>query len=423
MFCSKSALSKHSNIEYAKTRHSRSSLLSYLVASILTILVAIFVLTKVVAAAPSFLNLEQGDINRSFNLLDAGMKGVFNIGPAQGTEGRSFDETIEKNVLKFDYSMPKGSVIGVWTQRFPPELGSDAVDAVRIGVRVPNPEQLQQVFVKVEIKGEKAVQTIPLYLELGWNSIRESINWNTIGNLKEAVFVVSPIGGGESVEGTLYFDIDFYKLTSLQKNFIFVKISLVFVMSLCLALMSAFLGRLFGRSKSGDSSSFAEASPLAVASEDRSEVPTLSRFKRDFFYGIVAVLIAGVAFWIYSRGSLNSLEVGFSFTFLAVGLMGAVIAEVLKFGLTGKHLTPREVFQNILITGFIAAGASRLGVLHAPSNWTQLFMLNKVIATLVFLVYHISNAISLASSGKHTKAFTGALIIGTPCLLNWLMLL
>ena len=418
MLCSKAALSKRSNIEYTKTRHNRSSRFSYLATSILTILVAIFILTKVVAAVPSFLNSEQGDINRSFNLLDAGMRGVFNIGPGQGTEKRSFDETIEKNVLKFDYSMPKGSVMGVWTQRFPLELEADAVDAVKIGVKVPNPEQLRQVFVKVEIKGEKAVQTIPLCLELGWNSIREPINWNMIGALKEAVFVVSPIGGGESAEGTLYFDIDFYKLTSLQKNFIFVKISLVFVISLCLALMSTFLGRLFGRSKSGDFSSFAFR-----ASEDKLEVPILSRFKRDFFYGIVAVLIAGVAFWIYSRGSLSPLEVGFSFTFLAVGLMGAVIAEVLKFGLTGKHLTPREVFQNVLVTGFIAAGSSRLGVLHAPSTWTQLFMLNKVIATLAFLVYHISNAFSLASSGKHTKALTGALIIGTLCLFNWLMLL
>lgn len=216
-----------------------------------------------VAILLSTVGLAQSDISPSFSQLDADEIGVFNIGLALGGVLRSFDETAGKEVLEFDYSVPKGSIIGVWTGNYPPRMGRDAVDAVRIGVKVPSPDQLRQVSVKVEIKGTKAMQKIPLHLEAGWNYFREAIDWNMIGNLKEVVFVVSPMVGGpqginpmgfsptevsptigvESMEGMLYFDLDFYKLTFLQKNFIFVKVGLVLVLSLSLTLMIAFLER------------------------------------------------------------------------------------------------------------------------------------------------------------------------------------
>ncbi|UCD55683.1 MAG: hypothetical protein JSV93_02540 [Candidatus Omnitrophota bacterium] len=153
------------------------------------------------------------------------------------------------------------------------------------------------------------------------------------------------------------------------------------------------------------------------------ETSILTRIKRDFLYGITAVLVAGIALSIYAMGKVNPLEAGFSLNFLAVGLMGAVIAELLKFAITGKHLIPFKVFQNILLVGLLAASSSPLGVLEAPSTWTQLLMINKIIATLAFLFYQLLNARSLASSGKHLRAVTGALIVGTPYLFNWLLLL
>lgn len=235
------------------------------VASILTILVAIFISTRGALAVPS----SQGDVSRGglnipyFSHLDAGEEGTFNIGLALGGVVRSFDKDVDKKVLKFDYWASMGTFVGVWTKDYPPRLGKDTVDAVRIGVKVPDPRQLQQVSVKLEIKGTKAKQNIPLHLEAGWNHIRETIDWNGIGALREVVFVVSPISAGpkgtnpmwfnqtvvsptdagEKVEGLLYFDIDFYKLTFLQEHFIFVKIGLIFVISFLAAWMVGLLGK------------------------------------------------------------------------------------------------------------------------------------------------------------------------------------
>ena len=408
---------------------SRRSPPSHLVASILTILAAVFVSPTGVAAIPS-----------SFNLLDADEKGVFNIGPGQGHVTRSFDEAVKKDVLKFDYSVPKGSVIGVWAKSFPPDLGADGVDAVRLGVNVPKPDQLNQVSVKVEIKGKKAVQSIPLHLKPGWNSFRELINWNVIGDLREVVFVVTPMGvnptaakplwfnpmeanpkeDGEPVAGTLYFDLDFGKITFLQKHMIFVKVALVFVTSFLLALMAALLGRLFGRTHAGR-----ERKPTSIERAGLASSPasTLSWVTLDFFYGIMAVLMTGVALRIYSLGMMGTLDVGFSFSFLGVGLAGALIAELLKSRLTGKHLTPVEVFQNILLAGLLAASSSRKELLQASATWGQVLTVNHLTAALAFLMYHVFNACSLASSGKHLKGVSGALIVGTPYLFGWLLLL
>jgi len=362
--------------------------------SILTLLAVIVIATTGALAAPS-----------SFSLTDAGAEGVFNIGMALGGVFRSFDEDAKKDVLKFDYSLSKGSIIGVWTKDFPEELEKNAVDAVRIKVKVPNPGQVNQISVKLEIKGTRTMQSIPLHLNPGWNSVQEPISWNTIGGLREVVFVVSPITDSDSIDGILYFDLDFYKLTFLEKNFIFIRIGLVFLISLFFAAIVAFLRKLFVRRRNS------------------SKPPVLQAIKQDFFYGIMAVSIAAGAFSIYSMGTLGPLEACFGFSFLAVGLMGALVAELLKFRFTGKHLTPVEVFKNILLAGLLAGSSSCLGILQAPSSWTQVLMLNKLIATLAFLIYHISNARTLASSGKHLRTITGTLIVGIPYLFGWLLVL
>ncbi|MDP3789450.1 MAG: hypothetical protein Q8R48_03500, partial [Candidatus Omnitrophota bacterium] len=248
------------------------------------------------------------------------------------------------------------------------------------------------------------MQTIPLRLEHGWNYTREAVDWDKIGDLGEVVFVVSPMDAGEKSNGILYFYLDFYKLTFLEKYFTLVKVGVVFAISLLMALLAAFIGRLFGRNRSKGKSA------------------ALSGFKRDLLYGAAAVLIAGVGLSIYSMGTASPLDESLNFNFLIIGLLGAVIAQILKFGLTGRHLTPLEIFQNILLTGLLAASSSRRELLEGPSSWLQVLMFSNIISTIAFLIYHISNARSLAVSGKHLRAITGALIVGTPYLFNWLLL-
>ncbi len=340
----------------------------------------------------------------SFGLMGARGRGVFNIGQAEGNLSCVFDETIEKDVLKFDYTVPVGTLIGVWTKNFPPELGAVTANAINIGVKVSGHEQVNQVAVKLEIKGTKDKQNILIRLGPGWNSIKEAIHWNKIGELSEVVFVVSPRGIGEPKAGTLYFDFHFGKLKFSETAG--GKVGLVLATGFLMALIWAFFGRLFGR-----------------RGADR-QLDAGVKF-RDLIYGIAAVLIAGVAFIIYTLGpslpAMSSQDV--VLRFLSVGLMGAVIAQLLKSGLTGKHLTPGEVFQNILLTGLLAASSSPQVLLQAPASWAQVFMKSNLIAALAFLIYQVSNACSLSSKGKHLRAITGSLIVGTPYLFGWLLLL
>lgn len=402
-----------------------------------------FALDFVKSAAPS--NRVQNQNPPLYSFLDSGEKGVFNIGPSKGLVGSSFDEATGKDVWKFDYSVPPGAVVGVWTKSFPDELGVSSVDAIRIGVNVPNAEQLRQISLKVEVKGDASMQTIPLCLHTGWNSFRELINWNLIGNLKEVVFVVSPtvceslgdnpmwfsptepsaedegmedeeVDESKCITGTLYFDFDFSKVTILQKHFMPIETGLIILLSLLAAWMAALAGKMFGRKRDG-----AKIPGGGCADCSCGQPSGFSVLKRDFLYGVAAVMIATVAFHIYSMGALNPLEGGFSLGFLAAGLAGALIAELLKFGLTGKHLTAGEVFQDVFLTGLLAVSSSRHVLLQAPANWSQLLMISNLTATIAFLTYHISNMSSLASAGRHLRSITGTLIVGTPYLFGWLL--
>ncbi|MDD5672422.1 MAG: hypothetical protein PHN49_12375, partial [Candidatus Omnitrophica bacterium] len=142
----------------------------------------------------------------------------------------------------------------------------------------------------------------------------------------------------------------------------------------------------------------------------------------DFFYGVLTVLIIGVALRIYSMGMANPLSNGFTMSFLGVGMIGALIAELLKLRLTGKHLTAFEVFQNVLLVGFLAASASREELLQAPANWVQLLMMNHLTASVAFLIYCVFNVYTLSSSGKHLSIVSGGMIVATPYVFDWLLI-
>lgn len=374
-----------------------------------------------------------------FNLFDAGEKGVFNIGPSKGVIRNVFDEALGREIWAFDYSVPVGSIVGVWTKSYSSDLAKKSVDAVKIGVGVPSVDELNQAAVKVEIKGSAGVQTIPLNLKAGRNSFGEPLHWNTIGELREAVFVVMPMTegftGGSPVEtartseaswlsGTLYFDLEFGRLNFFEKNLTFLKAGLVVSASLLLALLTALLGKR-GESRHCEEFRQTRRNDKAI-SEQRLLRPAfwagLAMTGRDFFWGLAAVLIGGTAVALYSLGTVNPLDEGLNLNFLGVAVLGAGIAEFLKFGLLRKHLTPSEVFQNVLVTGLLAVASSRQELLQSPSSGMQMFMFNHLIAAMTFLIYHISNACRLASSGRSLKALTALLIVGTPYLFNWLLL-
>src|SRR5262249_54623856 len=123
---------------------------------------------------------------------------------------------------------------------------------------------------------------------------------------------------------------------------------------------------------------------------------------------------------IYLLSQREPLEAGWTSVGMAVA--GAALAEWLKFGLTGRHLTAGEVLQDMLATGLPAASVSSLAILQAPANWPQALLLSGPTAAAVVLVYHVANACRLSVDGRHLDAITAALIVGTPYAVGGLLL-
>ncbi|MGD0044559.1 MAG: hypothetical protein ABSE84_29840, partial [Isosphaeraceae bacterium] len=108
---------------------------------------------------------------------------------------------------------------------------------------------------------------------------------------------------------------------------------------------------------------------------------------------------------------------------LGLAVAGAAVAEWWKNGLTGKHLTSLEAFQDVLASGLLATSASSLAILQVPTSWSELFLLSQTVAAVTLLVYHAANAYRLASSGRHLGAAAAALIVATPYVVGGLVLL
>ncbi|MCM8776020.1 MAG: hypothetical protein NC930_06725, partial [Candidatus Omnitrophica bacterium] len=224
--------------------------------------------------------------------------------------------------------------------------------------------------------------------------------------------------------GIFYFDLDFGKLTFLQRNDTYVKVGLVFVASFLLALLTSLLRKLSGLDRTENQMNSLSNKSGRNGSPTSTNIKTaiLSRLRWDFYYGVMVVLLLGYSLRIYSLGAINPLDKGFSFGFLTVGFAGAVIAELMKWRFTGRHLTAGEVFINVFVSGFLAASSTREQLWQAPATWIQLFTVSNLTASVTFLIYHIFNAQSLASSKKHLRGITTSLIVGTPYLFGWLLL-
>jgi cyclic beta-1,2-glucan synthetase len=343
----------------------------------------------------------------SYTLMDARERGGFDIGSAVSGVTVQDDREAGRDVIKFDFQVAAKSYTGVFTKKYPKGLKPAKADALKLGVKTTDPELIKQVAVKVEIKGSDGAQYIPLTLKNGWSYYKQPINWGALGKLTEIVFVVSPTITSGQVEGILLFDAQTFKLTLFQKYCLYIKIGIVFAAGLLLALLAGLL-HFFVRRKGSRSACDGSDSVLSI-------------IKRDLLYGVVTVIIAGVAVYVYNMGTVNPLDEGFNFNFLAIGLIGAAAAGLLKLGITGKLLTPGEIFMDTVVTGLLAVSSSNMDILQAPGSWEQVLLLNSVMATLAIIVFHAANGASLANSGRHLKPISGLLIFLMPYTLNWLM--
>lgn len=262
--------------------------------------------------------------------------GVFNIKDSEGLIEKALDDVSKREVLKFDYRCPTGTAVGIWSKDYPAGLTRDAFNGVRVAVNVPNPAQLAEINLSLELKGEK-VQVIPLTLQAGWTTIREPIQWSTIGKLNEAVFVLNPVNGAER-KGTIYLDLEFFQGTfpvkytgpSGAKKTLW-----VFLGAIGFSLLLGGLGKLRKKDTSVDA--------LAATNKD---LTPFSKLSLDLFTGLGAVLTVGTSLAIYALGTVplkQSPAIG-----LGIGTLGVMIAGLFKWTRTKTLLTGVEAFRTFL---------------------------------------------------------------------------
>ena len=144
---------------------------------------------------------------------------------------------------------------------------------------------------------------------------------------------------------------------------------------------------------------------------------------RDIVNGVGVVALGCLALAIDHVGGLDSLEIGWATPVWLGGLAGMGLGAWWKFGLTGRHLTPGEAFRDALATGLLAASVGPLSILQAPATWSDLVRLSQPVAMAIAVLYHGANAVRLNASGRRLGPIGGALIVGTPYAVGWLLLL
>ncbi len=353
-------------------------------------------------------------------LSQAAELGTFNVGPARAAVRRVSDAVAGVEVLTLDYTIPRGAAAGLYAKAFPGGLDADRADLVRLAVKANDADGARQVTVAVEIKGAAGVQRIPLKIYLEWTPSEVLVDWPAVGALREIVVSVNPAGDGAPVEGSIAIDGRFEKLSVLRKLSMspLARIGGVLLASLVVAVLLALLRGAIKVPSETNRAGTVEAFPLSGSAAESSWARQL---KGDLVRGGGAVLIGLLVIEIILIGDKGRLEAGW--TALGIALAGAAIAEWWKFGLTGQHLTAREVFQDMAATGLPAASASSLAILQAPANWSELFMLSQAVAAATVLVYHAANACRLASTSRHVDAAGAALLVGTPYVIGGLTLL
>jgi hypothetical protein len=284
------------------------------------------------------------DAESEVRLTDAAEQGTLNVGAGTANLARVVDPVAGREVLKLDFSLAPGTAVGVWAKNFPSPLGAQNIDVARIGVSA-HVSDLRAAAAVMEIKGSSGSQRIAIPLTAAWSVTEAAIEWQLVGAFREAVVVVSQAGSKPS-SGTVQLDIRFDRLSPARRlsRHVTARFAGVLIVSLAGALFAAFLGRFF------------RAKRTAITADPARPESTPSRLaglRRDFVIGAAIILIASLALSIYGLFTRSIFEVGWSALVAAVA--GAVIAEWLKLGLTGKHLDPFQVFQNMAVTGLLAA--------------------------------------------------------------------
>jgi cyclic beta-1,2-glucan synthetase len=294
------------------------------------------------------------------------------------------------------------------------------VDVIRLNVQATDPEQARHIAVALEIKGTAGIQRMPLKLRPEWTRAVETIDWPKVGTLTEVVVLVSSVSDGEPAEGTLTFDIRFDRLSWAQQLSTSRAglVGGVLLVGLLVALLAGLVRAVLPRRQPHEPTEVEREGSDGALPGSRTWA---SELKRDFVLGAGVVFIATLALAIYHLGGMGRLERGWSALYVA--LAGAALAQWLKYGLTGQHLTPAEAIRDACISGLLAATASSLRILQAPASWSEVLLLSQTVAAAAAVAYHAASAGRLAVSGKHLGAVGGLLIIGTPYAVGGLLLL
>jgi cyclic beta-1,2-glucan synthetase len=349
-------------------------------------------------------------------LCEAAEQGTFNVGPARAVVQRVTDLTASGDVLNLDYTIPPGAAAGIYAKRFPAGMSAGRVAVVQFAAKAMSAAQRDQIALAIEIKGTAGVHRIPLPIHPDWTPGEQIVNWPAIGTLNEVVVSVSPTPGRGPATGSIAIDIRFKPLPILRKLGMspWARFGGVFLASLVGWLLVSLLRSASFRRPGR------EPAPEALPRQF-SPAGTTGPLLRDVVKGAGAVFVALLVLAIDLVGAKGPLEAGW--TALGIAIAGAAVAEWWKYGLTRRHLTAAEVFQDMLATGLLAASASTLVILQAPAAWSELFLLSQTVAAAAALVYHAANAIRLASSGRHLGAGGAVVLIGTPFVIGGLTLL
>src|SRR4029077_8655030 len=128
-------------------------------------------------------------------------------GAAEGTVQAISEPSAKREVLKFDFKAPAGTACGVWSKGYSAQVAPPAYDGVEAAALDPQGDAAEYEL-SLEIKGTLASQAIPLKPQKTWTPSKVPIDWEKIGALKEAVFVVKP-AAGKSAQGSVLFDLQF----------------------------------------------------------------------------------------------------------------------------------------------------------------------------------------------------------------------
>lgn len=329
--------------------------------------------------------------------IDAKQQGSFNIGAAQVTISREYEEaSINRDLLIIDYSIPAQTAAGVWAKEYPASLAAGLVDVIELGIYIPE-GQLSGVALAVEIKGSAGTQRFPVRPGSGWNTVHELLDWKKIGSLNETVLLIQRTGGDDPAVGRIRLDMTFRELPLWQK------------------LRSTLWGRL------GGVTVFSLLISLLVSVIRRKMKVAVTGLARDLAFGIATVLIASSVLGVYELGRMNPLDSGWFCFYIAAA--GVVISFLLKITLAGRPAFAGETLRSALFPGLLAAAASKGVLWQAPDSLAGFFQLSGFGAALFVLIYHVANVCRLTMRRKHLGLIGGATITATPFVFGLLLAL